>query len=155
MLKEDDTVKIFHKTPKLEDFPELDTLQVTVVGQVYYEGSFEKFKKKNPLYKKDYPKDGSYIYKYVYKEAKPELIPEPNNPHDKNAIQVAYGGMLIGYVASEQTAEVKEILAGPHKLEAKIYGGELKVWFENTQEWFYTKTGINTEYTLTFPKKYK
>ena len=142
-------MKIFHKTPKLEDFPELDTLQVTVVGQVYYEGSFEKFKKKNPLYKKDYPKDGSYIYKYVYKEAKPELIPEPNNPHDKNAIQVAYGGMLIGYVASEQTAEVKEILAGPHKLEAKIYGGELKVWFENT------KTGINTEYTLTFPKKYK
>ena len=76
MHEEDDTVKIFHKTPKLEDFPELDTLQVTVVGQVYHEGSFEKFKKKNPLFKKDYPKDGSYIYKYVYKEAKPELIPE-------------------------------------------------------------------------------
>lgn len=155
MHEEDDTVKIFHKTPKLEDFPELDTLQVTVVGQVYHEGSFEKFKKKNPLFKKDYPKDGSYIYKYVYKEAKPELIPEPNNPHDKNAIQVAYGGWLIGYVASEQTAEVKRILDGPHKLEAKIYGGELKVWLENTQEWFYTKTGIVTEYTLTFPKRYK
>ena len=148
-------MKIFHKTPKLEDFPELDTLQVTVVGQVYHEGSLEKFKKKNPLFKKDYPKDGSYIYKYVYKEAKPELIPEPNNPHDKNAIQVAYGGWLIGYVASEQTAEVERILDGPHKLEAKIYGGELKVWFENTQEWFYTKTGIVTEYTLTFPKRLK
>ena len=155
MHEEDDTVKIFHKTPKLEDFPELDTLQVTVVGQVYHEGSLEKFKKKNPLFKKDYPKDGSYIYQYVYKEAKPELIPEPKNPHDKNAIQVAYGGWLIGYVASEQTAEVKKILDGPHKLEAQIYGGELKVWFENTQEWFYTKTGIVTEYTLTFPKRYK
>ena len=150
MHEEDDTVKIFHKTPKLEDFPELDTLQVTVVGQVYYEGSFEKFKKKNPLFKKDYPKDGSYIYKHVYKEAKPELIPEK-----KGYIQVAYGGMLIGYVASEQTAEVKRILDGPHKLDARIYGGEFKVWFENSQEWFYSETGIVTEYTLTFPKRYR
>jgi len=138
---------MFKKNKKIENYPETDTLKVTVVGQYYHMDTINSFTKKNPLYKKNSPQDGSNVYKYIYKEAKAELVPNGNN------IKVGYGGKLIGYVAEEQIPEVLRILQGPYKLSARIYGGEYKIWLDNSQEWFYADSNIETEYILTYPKK--
>lgn len=38
---------------------------------------------------------------------KVDLVPEPTNPYDKNAIKVEYNGHHIGYVAKEDTYRLK------------------------------------------------
>ena len=39
-----------------------------------------------------------------------ELIPEPDNKHDKNAIKVIVSGIHVGYVPRNLTANVKNIM---------------------------------------------
>ena len=40
-----------------------------------------------------------------------ELIPEPENEHDPNAIKVIVDGQHIGYVPADKCAKVKKILS--------------------------------------------
>jgi hypothetical protein len=43
------------------------------------------------------------------------LVPEPNNPFDKNAIQVRIAEYLVGYIAKERTKEFHPVLADAKK----------------------------------------
>lgn len=40
-----------------------------------------------------------------------QLVPEPTNKHDKNAIQVFVEGIFVGYVPKDLTGKVKEIMS--------------------------------------------
>ena len=53
-----------------------------------------------------YP-DGSTIYQYTFKIDTVELIPEPNNKVDPDAIKVIMNGAHVGYVAQESTEKVR------------------------------------------------
>ena len=60
------------------------------------------------------PARKSFIKNYCDEDDWVELVPEPSNKFDKNAIKVRCNNKLIGYVASIDTLEVKEIIKNPH-----------------------------------------
>lgn len=47
------------------------------------------------------------IYKQEVKTDKWELVPEPDNPHDPNAIKVTIGDKLVGYIAAKDAQHVR------------------------------------------------
>jgi len=72
--------------------------------------------------------DGGEFYEadlYGYDEI--ELIPEPTNPHDPNAIKVMHEEIgHIGYVPAEYTEQVKSIMDKDYEVEWKLLGGKMK-----------------------------
>ena len=78
--------------------------------------------------------DGEYIYKYSIKDSDAELIPEPDNKHDKNAIMVMVDGTLIGYVPKDKIEKTKSILDSKHidSIRCSIYGGDYKVVYDDS-----------------------
>ena len=69
------------------------------------------------------------IYKYDASDSVASLVPEPDNPHDSNAIQVIVDGILVGYVPAQKTNKVKSILEGKDisRIICSIYGGPYKI----------------------------
>lgn len=62
-----------------------------------------------------------------------KLIPEPNNPYDKSAIQVLIAGEFVGYVPREECDAVGRILK-QHEVKyisAFISGGKYKIVSED------------------------
>lgn len=55
------------------------------------------------------------------------LVPEPDNPHDDNAVSVkSERGVIIGYIGSEECAEIVEIIEEERLVSAhieRIHGG--------------------------------
>lgn len=68
------------------------------------------------------------IYKYDIATIPVTIVAEENE-HDKNALRIECGGVLVGYVPKDKTAEVKELLYSGEKLNIKVYifGGEYKL----------------------------
>jgi hypothetical protein len=52
------------------------------------------------------------------------LVPEPDNPHDSNAVQVIIENRLVGYLARQHAIEYRQHLgAQASSCGAKIVGG--------------------------------
>ena len=73
------------------------------------------------------------IYKYNFEDTNVSLVPEPDNPHDPNAIRVEVSGILIGYIKSGSCSRVRNLVNSPdfNKMEIKIGGGEYKCLWED------------------------
>lgn len=69
------------------------------------------------------------IYKYTPDVLDAEIVPEPNNPHDPNAIKVLVDGIQIGYVPADKTDRVKKLLETKqlHDVTCEFYGGPYKI----------------------------
>lgn len=72
------------------------------------------------------------IYKYTFNIDDVQLEPEPDNPHDPNAIKVIVDGVFIGYVPGRSTKRVKQILTQSPEIICEIYGGPSKIVFEES-----------------------
>lgn len=85
------------------------------------------------------------IYELHFDPVKVELVPEPSNPADKNAIQVFIDGVLVGYIKKGSCSQVKNLLASDKLLgvTCDISGGKYKIVYEELDE----DTGKET-YTL-------
>ena len=59
---------------------------------------------------------------YRIREDVVELVPEPTNPHDKNAIKILMDGVLIGYVPADLCLKVMPQI-GKKTFVATISGG--------------------------------
>lgn len=58
-----------------------------------------------------------------------DLIPEPDNEYDPNAIKVVHEEFgMLGYVPADETEKVKEIIKNDYKLNWKIVGGNYKYY---------------------------
>ena len=68
------------------------------------------------------------IFENSFLDMKVELVPEPENPHDPNAIRVDASGVQIGYIKAGSTSHVKNLLNSPdfYKMELKMGGGNFK-----------------------------
>lgn len=68
------------------------------------------------------------IYRYIGAPSDVQLIPEPDNPHDENAVKVISDGLHIGYVPTGKTKKVKQILSTKDiiSISCDIYGGQYK-----------------------------
>lgn len=91
--------------------------------------------------------EGQYIYNRV------SLVPEPNNPHDKNAIKVYLSGRHIGYVARTENVQLAELI-NTHNLvrnTAEFTGGRHK-WVRYDNDYFIEESNvtIGVSVTLTF-----
>lgn len=72
--------------------------------------------------------DGERIYKYAFSAGTVELVPEPDNPYDSNAIKVLVDGHHIGYIKKGSTAKVRKQMESGDivSVSAQIGGGPYK-----------------------------
>ena len=49
-----------------------------------------------------------------------ELVHEPTNPHDKNAVRVEWRGRMLGYVPRKENAAIAWALARGERLSARV-----------------------------------
>lgn len=97
-----------------------------IVENLLFENSEYDLKKSEII---DFSMVDEYIYKYEKYFGIVELVPEPDNPHDKNAIKVIVDNVHVGYVPADITEKVKNILDTKDivKIDCEIYGGPYKV----------------------------
>ena len=72
------------------------------------------------------------IYKYMVQIDEIELEPEPDNPHDPNAIKVIADGVHIGYVPAKSTKKIGQLLEKHPEVMCNVYGGPSKIVFEES-----------------------
>ena len=86
----------------------------------------------------DYHKSGKYlaesglieqnIYEYDFYPVKADLVPEPDNPHDPNAIKVVVDGVHVAYIKAGSCAHLLKVIQENRieKIDCKIRGGKYK-----------------------------
>jgi len=109
-----------------------------VAGVSFRQDTLAKLGKKNPDYalkaadlKKKYPT--GYVYEYVYKSIVPELVAEPENEHDPNAIAIYANGEKVGYVKKGSTSRIRNIMKDRKVLDMRldIKGGNRRGYFSD------------------------
>lgn len=108
-------------------------------GVNYYEDNIQKLACSNPDWKLtaseiiNRNKAGKPVFRYNYINKPVQLIPEPENEHDSNAIIVQIAGEKVGYISRSENIHVKDILRHSEieSISAFIGGGEYKTIQEN------------------------
>ena len=72
-----------------------------------------------------YP-DDKRVWAYSFPRVPCDLIPEPDNPDDPNAVKIILDGQQVGYVPHLLCADVLSILKRPHEIRGSITGGPHK-----------------------------
>lgn len=94
------------------------------------------------------------IYEYDIYDGPAELVPEPENEHDRNAIAVMAEGVKIGYVPAELCDEVRDLIDTDHSYDVAIMGGPYKeVVSDDIGDLQIKKGSLNFTATLTISKK--
>ena len=77
--------------------------------------------------------DGDKIYQYDFLNLKAELVPEPDNEYDPNAVAVLANGIKVGYVKKGSCTRVKNLLKSPDfvGIEIEITGGKYTAIYED------------------------
>ncbi len=77
--------------------------------------------------------DGDKIYQYDFLNLKAELVPEPDNEYDPNAVAVLANGIKVGHVKKGSCTRVKNLLKSPDfvGIEIEITGGKYKAIYED------------------------
>lgn len=72
--------------------------------------------------------EGERIYQYEFEISKAELIEEPTNPYDPNAVKVVLDGLHVGYIKKGSCAHIKKLLSSNRiiGISAKVGGGKYK-----------------------------
>lgn len=119
-----------------------------VAGLKYYQDRMLNVLEENPNYKN--PKSTAKpVYKYRYFDKPCDLVPEPNNEYDPNAILVGYKGRKLGHVPAAETGTVRMLLANGYTPQLHIVHGHYKVYEED--EWVTYKKEPYAKVTLTRP----
>lgn len=76
------------------------------------------------------------VYAIDFDPVNVELIEEPDNPHDPNAIKVVVDGIHVGYIKSGSCAHIKKLLhtGSIISINAEIHGGDYKYFSEEYDE---------------------
>lgn len=109
-----------------------ETLEFEVAGLDYRIEDFLELADENKRYK--LPDDeflqkwtGRKVYRYWFNNINTvELVPEPDNPHDPNAIEVVLEGVHVGYVPRDLCAAVAEKLQEGYRPKMHARGGPVK-----------------------------
>lgn len=113
-----------------------------IVGLDHRKANVMKLAKENPIYKLDKSailKKGlvdTCIHKYIFADGPTELVQEPDNPHDPNAIKVVVAGQHIGYIKAGSCAHLNKVIndGRVEKILCRIYGGPYKGAFQDYDE---------------------
>ena len=103
-----------------------------VAGTSFRQAAIKALGTKNPDYaltKAEMFKRGLMeVYEYTFNPQTAELIPEPENPEDPNAIKVLVDGVHVGYIKSGSCARIHKLIREGRieKIEPQIVGGKSK-----------------------------
>ena len=103
-----------------------------VAGTSFRQAAIKALGTKNPdfaLTKGELFKRGlDEVYEYTFNPKKAELVPEPDNPDDPNAIKVVVDGVHVGYIKAGSCARIHKLIreCRIEKIEAQIVGGKSK-----------------------------
>lgn len=109
-----------------------------VAGANYCESAFEELLQRNDDF--DNPvggflqdaSDGDKLYELEHVTTKVELVHEPDNKHDPNAIAIYADGKKIGYVRKVDQEAVAAVLAGEViQKKVEMYGGDCRTVVED------------------------
>lgn len=106
-----------------------------LAGTSYHMDAIMALAEENPDYdltKREIIDDGltdERIYQYTFADGPVELVDDPENEHDPNAIKVLIAGQHIGYIKRGSTGRVHNLQRAGRVLgvTAEIYGGKYKV----------------------------
>lgn len=111
---------------------EKKTARHKVAGTSFRQAEIKAMGKKNPdfaLTKAELFKRGlTEVYEYTFWPVKAQLIPEPENPEDPNAIKVLIDGIHVGYIKAGSCAHIHKLIRENRieKIEPQIVGGKSK-----------------------------
>lgn len=114
-----------------------------VTGVKYYEKNLlQVSNEENPYYsltKKDLIKNDLIdqpIYQYTFRPQKVELVPEPTNEQDPNAVKVVIDGVHVGYIKAGSCKRILNLLNENRidKIDCKISGGNYKCVYVSGME---------------------
>lgn len=133
-----ETNKSVHASAKFESAPAapapapaVKVEKFNVAGLFYHMNEFMELAENNPFYStkkadliEDFLED-EYVFKYDFSPALVELIPEPDNEHDPNAVAVHADKHMIGYIKAGNCSHVKKLLAAGtiQKIDLDVWGG--------------------------------
>ncbi len=110
-----------------------------VTGTSHYQQNIESLGDENydfELSKKELIEqgfEGEKIFLYEFSPSKVELVEEPDNPYDPNAIKVVIDNVLVGYIKKGSCSHIKKLLHSGKikKIDADIYGGKYKLLYSD------------------------
>lgn len=89
---------------------------------------------------------GDKIYQYEFNPKHVELIPDPENEYDKNAVRVEIDGLQVGHIKKGSCSQVKNLLASPDFLRVEVdsmgLGGYKRIceeYEEDEYDWYSEK----------------
>ena len=122
---------------------------VKITGTQYYLEGIKSLMVENPdfsLSKTELAESyepGDWVPQYESAANHVELIPEPENEHDKNAVRCEINGVQVGYVKKGSCSHVKNLLKSPDfkgiVLE-KFYCGKVKKIYDDDEGKIYVET---------------
>lgn len=129
---------------------------IRVAGTFYHQDAILALGTKNPVYKfnlkqiLDAGLDGQPIYQYTFPDLPAELVFEPDNEEDPNAIAIYVKKKKIGYVKRGSTAHIRKIINSGRLMDAvcTITSGPYKICFKDSDkvsehdERFYAKVHL-------------
>ena len=115
--------------------PKYERYVFKVAGTSFRKDALLSFARENDGYgankRQRASEDGCYAdreYEYNFSVSKAELVPEPENKHDPNAIRVEFDGKHVGYIHAEDCGLVRSLMESGriHNIAPKIGGGKYK-----------------------------
>ena len=137
-----------------------------VTGTSYRQKEIESLGEENPIY--EYSKrelideeyEGEKVYYYDFNPSTVELIEEPDNKFDPNAVKVVIDSVFVGYIKKGSCTHVKNLLKSGRiaKIDAEIHGGKYKLLYseydeDKDKEVYEVETG-ESNYYVTVEIKY-
>lgn len=119
----------------------LQTETFELPGAYHHKASIAKVANINPDWRKtcktliNEEKDNKKIYRFMRTTKKAELVQEPDNPHDKNAVMVLVDGEKVGYISAEENIHVIELMKSNaiKGVSATITGGGYKIVYSEDE----------------------
>lgn len=77
--------------------------------------------------------EGERVYQYEFDCSRVNLVPEPENKYDSNAIRVEVEGVHIGYIKKGSTSRIRKLMEKDmiSWINIEIGGGKYKVLDED------------------------
>lgn len=110
-----------------------------VAGTTFHEFEILSLSTENPNYemsKRDLIDAGmtdEKIWEYEFAPSDVKLVPEPENPHDPNAVKVVVDGEHIGYIKKGSCKHILKLIAEDRilKIDCEMGGGNYKIVSED------------------------
>lgn len=132
--------------------PSTKTITHKIAGVTFYKDNILSFAIQNSQYsltKKQMIDSDLYdVYEYNFKTGKTELIPEPTNQYDPNAIKVLIDGKHVGYIKKGSCKHVLNLINQNRivNIESIIKGGNYKTLTPNDDGDLILKKGFKDYY---------